>query len=182
MSNSDSLRAIVLTVLLMPLWALAGTQPIKDLVGYRDVSIKGDGSIVSIPVSVRTDRLVNRARLRLSLKYSPALIPDFSHVKIQFNDEPAGVLSIPKNGNGTVVQEFDLDPQLFVDYNLIKLQLVGHYARQCEDPTHSSIWVSIANDSTLTLDETQHRLTPLLAAAKMGRLPWLSVPSNKRWL
>ncbi|HEY9098004.1 MAG TPA: cellulose biosynthesis cyclic di-GMP-binding regulatory protein BcsB [Thiobacillus sp.] len=143
--------------------SLAATWPVKDLAGYRDVSLRGDGSIVSIPVSIRTDRLVNKARLRLSLTYSPALIPAISHIKIQLNDEPVGIVPIPQNGTGSIVKEFDLDPKLFVDYNQIKLQLVGHYTRQCEDPTHSSIWVSIANDSTLTIDETQLSISNELA-------------------
>lgn len=176
MGNKAALKAIVLFVLLVPAWAHAEIHLIKDLVGYRDVSIKGDGSILSIPVSIRTDRLVNQARLRLRLKYSPALIPELSHVKIQFNDESVGVLPIPKDGTGNVVQEFDLDPQLFVDYNLIKLQLVGHYSRQCEDPTHSSIWVSIAHDSTLILDETPLALGNALANLP---LPFFDIKDNR---
>ncbi len=175
MNNKTLLNTFLLFSLSLSSPSWAASYLIKDLVGYRDISLTGDGGVVGIPVSIRTDRMISGVKLHLSFNYSPALIPEYSHIKIQVNDEPVGVIPIPKGGSGTVTQDIVLDPRLFVDYNSIKLQLVGHYTTHCEDPTHSSLWVSISNDSRLDIDETPIKLSNELANLP---LPFFDIKDN----
>ncbi|MBB3141018.1 cellulose biosynthesis cyclic di-GMP-binding regulatory protein BcsB [Halomonas organivorans] len=117
---------------------------------------------------VRGDRLVTRATLDLRYTPSPSLLGDVSHLKVYLNDDLMGSVPLSSTaapGNAQRAR-LDLDPRLIGDFNRLRLELVGHYTDICEDPSHSSIWLALGSDSTLTLEEQS-----LPLANDLARLP-----------
>jgi hypothetical protein len=110
-----------------------------------------DGKL-TLNFGVRLDEAVTSAKLRLRYTYSPALLPELSHLKILLNQQVIATVPLPKTqGSGESVQDIEIDPRYFTDYNQMVIQLVGHYTLNCEDAMHSSLWASISGDSSLSL-------------------------------
>ncbi|HEX4871557.1 MAG TPA: UDP-forming cellulose synthase catalytic subunit, partial [Nevskiaceae bacterium] len=128
------------------------TLTLEQLGIERPIRLRGVQGEVAIPVAVRDDELVTRARLNLRYAHSPALIYNLSHLNILLNNELAGTIKfsdLTAQGAEAVV---DLDPRLFVEYNQLGLQAVMSYTMDCENPVHSSLWTIVSNLSTLELD------------------------------
>lgn len=124
----------------------------KKMGAYSPLKLRGVDGSYSLPFSVRLDETVTRARLKLGFNYSPALLEDLSHLKILVNEEVVAVLPLPKDkASSGEVKEVEIDTRLISDFNRIRFQLIGHYALECEDPLHSSLWASISNQSQLLL-------------------------------
>jgi hypothetical protein len=99
--------------------------------------------------------------------YSPALIPNQSHIKVVLNDEIVGVAPITKENAGRqVTQDIPIDPRFIIDFNRLRLQFVGHYAIECEDPLHTSLWADISGTSELEL-----QIKPLAIRNDLSLLP-----------
>ncbi|WP_233834899.1 cellulose biosynthesis cyclic di-GMP-binding regulatory protein BcsB [Paraburkholderia sp. ZP32-5] len=143
------------------------TYSLRQLGAQYALNLRGVDGSNTLPVGVRDDRVVTGARLNLRYAYSPALLPDLSHINVLVNDQVAASIEVPKNTAGTNLQRtITLPPYLFTANSKLRLQLIGHYTNQCEDPLHSSLWANIGNDSTLSID-TQ----PLAQAGDLARLP-----------
>lgn len=131
------------------------------------VELRGVSGTVGIPFSVRADELVTSAALRLNYAYSPALIPELSHLKVSVNDVLIATLALPREGAGKPqTADIQIDRRLVTDFNRINVELVGHYTRECEDPQHSSLWAKVDASSTLRLS-----VTPLKTASDLAVLP-----------
>lgn len=113
--------------------------------------------------SLRNDEVVTQARLRLQYGWSPALIPELSHLKVTLNDELMGTLPLPHENNVGQVSEVRLDPAMFIDFNKLTLGLIAHYTRECEDPMHSTLWANVSNQSKLDMVIRHLRLPDDLA-------------------
>ena len=105
-----------------------------------------------IPFSIRSDQVVDHAALHLKYTYSPALLPDLSHLRVTVNDVTVATLPVSVEEAGRPVErDVAIDPRLVTDYNRVNLQLIGHYTRECEDPDHTSLWANIDSASYLEL-------------------------------
>ena len=124
----------------------------KSLGLRSPLTLRGLESEGSIGVDVRRDELVESARLHLTFTLSPSLLPTLSHLQVLLNDEllQTVVLSKEQLGKPQAV-DLDIDPRYFTDYNRLRFQFIGHYTMECETPTHSSLWASVSNESSLTL-------------------------------
>ncbi len=143
------------------------TWSLRQLGAQYALNLRGVDGSNTLPVGVRDDRVVSGARLNLRYAYSPALLPDVSHINVLVNDQVAASIAVPKDTAGTSLQRtITLPAYLFTSNSKLRLQLIGHYTTQCEDPLHSSLWANISNESTLSLD-TQ----PLAQANDLARLP-----------
>lgn len=139
----------------------------RQLAGGQSLTLRGDGGSRTVGFGARQDALIEKARLHLAYSYSPALIPEQSHVQILLNDQIIGLAPVPRAQAGQLVmQTTELDPRLFADYNQLQFKLVGHYTQQCEDPLHSSLWAQISPLSELELTARALQLTP-----DLSRLP-----------
>lgn len=150
--------------------AVAGTHVLtrtfKDMSG-GGFDLRGMDNNAYLSFGVRLDEVVRSARLKLQLNYSPAMLGELSHIKVYLNNEVVGVVPLPRQETpGPVVRELPIDPRYFSDFNQLRLQLVGHYTLDCEDPAHTSIWAGISRDSALTLD-----LAPLTLQNDLSLLP-----------
>ncbi|QGZ58917.1 cellulose biosynthesis cyclic di-GMP-binding regulatory protein BcsB [Paraburkholderia acidiphila] len=143
------------------------TWSLRQLGAQYALNLRGVDGSNTLPVGVRDDQVVSGARLNLRYAYSPALLPDVSHINVLVNDQVAASIAVPKDTAGASLQRtIALPAYLFTSNSKLRLQLIGHYTTQCEDPLHSSLWANISNESTLSLD-TQ----PLAQANDLVRLP-----------
>jgi len=143
------------------------TLSLRDLGQYGALQLHGVDGFTDLPFGVRLDEVVVQARLRLHINYSPALLEQLSHLKVTLNDQVVAAVPLSKAQAGTdVSKDVDLDPRLFTDFNHLQLQLIGHYTLECEDPSHSSLWLSIGDQTELELT-----LRPLVLQDDLALLP-----------
>lgn len=132
-----------------------------------EMTLRGIQGVAGIFFSVRNDQVINKARLRLRYSYSPALLPEMSHLKVTVNDVTVSTIPVPRETAGRELERLiEIDPRLITDYNRINLQLIGHYTTDCEDPDHTSLWANIDRGSELELS-----WTPLPLADDLALLP-----------
>ena len=123
----------------------------KQLGAWSSVNLKGADGSRTLNFSIRADEMVVGAKLKLLYDYSPALIPELSHLRILLNERVAMVEGLPQGKNLGNSREIDLDPRMFTDVNFLRFNLIGHYTRQCEDPFHSSLWLTLSDLGKLEL-------------------------------
>ncbi|WP_369940313.1 cellulose biosynthesis cyclic di-GMP-binding regulatory protein BcsB [Xanthomonas medicagonis] len=140
---------------------------LKQLGMDYEVTLRGIQGSAGVSFSARTDEVVEAATLHLRYSYSPALLPDLSHLKITVNGVTVATLPVSRENAGKLQQaEVPIDPRLVSDYNQLNLQLIGHYTRECEDPDHTSLWANIDPATRLSLSTT-----PLVLANDLALLP-----------
>lgn len=150
---------------------------LKDLGAVRPLTLYGIQGQAKVGVSVRLDEVVEAARLTLVFTLSPALLPHLSHLKIYLNDEVLQTVTVDKEKLGTTQSvSFNISPRLFIDYNQLRFELIGHYTLDCEMPQHSSLWANISNTSHLELSLRQQRLSNNLALLPA---PFFDVRDNR---
>ena len=118
----------------------------KQLGSTKALNLRGIDGRSSLPFSVRADEVITKATLKFTYTASPDLLADLSKINVIINGEVAASLPLPKETAGTPVsQVVDLPAHLITEYNVLTLQLIGHYVPTCEDPQHSSLWATISN-------------------------------------
>ena len=133
----------------------------------KTVPLRTSDGHAAVDFGIRRDEIVTRALLRLRYTYSPALIPTQSHIKLAMNGELLGVVPISKEDAGKkLLYEIEIDPRLLTDYNKLGFNFIGHYATECEDPIHSSLWADISGASELVLS-----VQKLASANELATLP-----------
>ena len=115
----------------------------------RPIRLRGVQGEIALPLAVRDDEIITRARLTLRFSHSPSLIFPLSHLNILVNNELAATIPLTAETAGGAERTIDIDPRLFVEYNQIGLQLIAHYTMDCEDPVHTTLWAIVSNKSTI---------------------------------
>lgn len=138
----------------------------KQLGAWSSIKLRGVDGSQALFFPIRSDEVVVGAKLRIAYDYSPALIPELSHLKVVLNDRIAAVEGLPKDKNVGNSRDITLDPRLFRDFNALEFKLIGHYTRQCEDPYHSSLWLTLSDLGRLELT-----LAPVSVASDLKNLP-----------
>ena len=138
----------------------------ESLGQQKPIRLRGVTGEIAVPVAVRDDELVTKARMTLKFSHSPSLIFPLSHLNVLVNNELAATIPLSSETASGAERTIDIDPKLFVEYNQIGLQLIAHYTMDCEDPVHTTLWSIVDNRSTLELD-TQ----PLPRARDLNLLP-----------
>ncbi|CAH0496365.1 UDP-forming cellulose synthase catalytic subunit [Novosphingobium sp. CECT 9465] len=118
----------------------------KDLRIRNAIRLQGTRGEISIPFGVRQDQVVSAASITLQAAWSPALLGDRSQLVVIVNGEVAQIVPLtPENSGGQVIT-VPVNPALFLPGdNQLNLRLIGHYARDCEDPFSSLLWANISN-------------------------------------
>jgi hypothetical protein len=123
-----------------------------DLGAPGPIVLHGVQSVGSVNIGTRKDEVVVGATLHLRMTYSPAMLPELSHLRVMLNGQALAALALSKQDAGREIErEVELDPRYFSDYNQVRFDLIGHYTLECEDPQHSSLWATISPQSDLTL-------------------------------
>ncbi|MDD0816195.1 cellulose biosynthesis cyclic di-GMP-binding regulatory protein BcsB [Curvibacter sp. HBC28] len=140
---------------------------LKQLGALFPLQLRGIRGNSGVTFSIRADQVVTGAKLKINYAYSPALIPQLSHINVMVNEQVAATIPVPTEQAGQNLQrEILIPPRLITEFNRLNLELIGHYTRDCEDPAHSSLWANVGNDSTLELT-----LTPVAQANDLALLP-----------
>lgn len=133
---------------------------------WSSVKLRGIDGSQTLGFSMRADEMVVGATLRIAYDYSPALLADLSHLRIFLNERLVTVEGLPENRNVANTRDIPLDPRLFGDVNELRFNLIGHYSRQCEDPFHSALWLTLSDLGRLDLV-----LAPVALASDLKNLP-----------
>ncbi|WP_285423844.1 cellulose biosynthesis cyclic di-GMP-binding regulatory protein BcsB [Pseudomonas sp. efr-133-TYG-103a] len=147
-----------------PASSYSQNMTLKQLGRLDTMNLQGVEAADGVNFDIRADEVVNGAQLVLRYSYSPALLADLSQINVLVNDEVAASLSLPKERAGTPQEQVvDIPPRLITEFNRLRLQFIGHYSMQCEDPQHSSLWAKINNSSELKLNVSPIQLKDDLA-------------------
>lgn len=123
---------------------------LTQLGALESLKFSGADHSIDLPLSVRLDETVVSARLKLAYTFSPSLLPEVSQLRVTVNDEPVGTIAATRGRLGSPQSaELQVDPNLFTEFAKLRLQFIGHYASECENPQHSSLWAQISPTSTL---------------------------------
>lgn len=125
---------------------------LEDIGAEQPVRLRGTEHQIDFPIAIRNDEVVTRARLRLRYAHSPSLIYEWSHLTVLVNNEVVGNVELEAGTADGGERVVEIDPRTLVGYSRLGLRAVMHYTRECEDPTHSTLWSVIANDSVLELE------------------------------
>ena len=152
--------------------ARAGTRHIhlslKDLRIKTPIRLAGTRGEIGIPFGMRQSDVVTDAVLTLHFAWSPALLGDLSQLVVLVNGEVVQTVQLLPADSGGQELKLAINPALFLPGdNQLNFRLLGHYARDCEDPFHSSLWANISNTQSW-LDLT---VTPTAQALDLARLP-----------
>lgn len=140
---------------------------LKQISGRSVINLRTSDGIDGISFNTRIDQLITRAILHIHYTYSPALIPDQSHIRLSLNDEMIGLLPVTKEDAGRILsKDIEIDPRLFTAFSRFKFEFIGHYAATCEDSNHTSLWADISGGSVLELT-----VQPLAMKNDLGMLP-----------
>ncbi len=129
----------------------------------RLLGVQGEGSL---PFSIRRDEVATGGKIDVSFAYSPALIPELSHLTVLLNGEVLGSIPLPKEKASGQTVALPINPVLFQEDNRILFRFIGHYTLGCEDPLYSSLWLVLSNASAITM-----QLQKLTLANDLSLLP-----------
>jgi hypothetical protein len=138
----------------------------KEMGAWSAVNLRGIDASRTLNFAIRADEVVVGAKLRLGYDYSPALIPELSHLRLLLNERIVATEGLPKDKGMANSREINLDPRLFAELNTLRFNLIGHYTRQCENPFHSSLWLTLSDLSRLELT-----LAPVSKTNDLRQLP-----------
>jgi hypothetical protein len=120
--------------------------------GAESMTLRGVQSSATVSIGIREDEEVVAAVVHLRFSYSPSMLQELSHLRVSLNGQGISSLLLSKADAGREIErDIVLDPRYFSDYNQLKLDLIGHYSLECEDPQHSSLWTTIGGQSAITL-------------------------------
>jgi cellulose synthase (UDP-forming) len=140
----------------------------KNLRINSPIRLQGTRGEIGIPFGMRQDRVVSGAKLTLAMAWSPAMLDDLSQLVVILNGEVVATVPLRRARAAGDTIEVPINPALFLPGdNQLNLRLLGHYARDCEDPFHSSLWANVSNTRSW-LDLT---LQPASFAPDLRRLP-----------
>ena len=129
----------------------------------RLIGVQGEGSL---PFTVRRDETATSGKIDLTFAYSPALIPELSHLTVLINGVVVGNIPLPKDKSSGGTAELPINPVLVQQDNRILFRFIGHYTLGCEDPVHSSLWLVLSNNTKITT-----QLQKLLLPNDLSQLP-----------
>lgn len=154
--------------------AAVGTRR-TDVVSLADMGVRtpirlrGVYDDATLAFSIRRDEVVVEAEVTVDFSYSPALIPDLSHLVVLLNDETVGSIRLDREYADGATVSLPVNPALFQERNRIRFEFVGHYTLGCEDPLHSTLWGSVSN--TTSVEMVKERL-PLRSDLSLLPLPF----------
>lgn len=147
--------------------ASTASVTLKQLGALYPLQLRGIQGSAGVSFSVRNDEVVTGGRLRLNYAYSPALLPDVSHIKVLVNEQVVATIPVPNESGGKNLQrDIDIPARLVTEFNRLNIELIGHYTLECEDPAHTSLWANVGNDSVLELTTV-----PVAQDNDLARLP-----------
>ena len=148
------------------------TMSLKDMGVPQAIEFRGVDASRTIQFSLPHTEVVQQAKLNLHYSFSPALIPEMSHLNVLLNGTL--IASLPAPSKTADVQDalsasVALPAELLVRDNTLGLQFIGHYTRDCEDPSDTALWGRVESNTNIELSGS---LLPLSSDLKILPLPF----------
>lgn len=141
---------------------------LKDMQVKYPVRLAGTRGEIGISFGMPANQVVTTANLTLNFAYSPTLIADLSQLVVLLNGEVVQNIRLDRANAGGQNLVIPVNPSQFLPGdNQLNLRLLAHYARDCEDSFHSSLWANISNVRSYFDLSTQ----TLAIAPDLARLP-----------
>ena len=142
-----------------PRSGLSDRMTFKDMRIGGPIRLQGTQGEIGIPFGMRQDRVVTSAMLTLQLSWSAQMLDDISQLVVIVNGEVVQAVPLSRAEAGGQVLRIPVNPALLLPGdNQLNIRFLGHYARDCEDPFHSSLWANISNTRSF-LDVEYQALT-----------------------
>lgn len=143
--------------------------------GASQVELHGIDSSHTVYFTLPQTHVARTAKFHVNYAFSPALLPQLSHIKLFMNGTLFGTVEpTPNSTGGTSGQigevEFSIPPELIVHNNALTMEFIGHYVMVCEDPSNTTLWSRVQRNSYLDI---QGDLLPLADDLKQLPLPFL---------
>ena len=145
---------------------------LKDIGIPESIVFRGVAASRDIPFSLPQTEIVQKAILHLGYAFSPSLIPQMSHLNVYLNGALVSTLPVPQkveNVQDALKADLPLPSELLVRNNVLRLEFIGHYTQQCEDPANTVLWARVENNSNI---EVSGSLLPLADDLKILPLPF----------
>tara|TARA_R100000365_G_C2747796_1_gene78095 strand:+ start:891 stop:5222 length:4332 start_codon:yes stop_codon:yes gene_type:complete len=127
----------------------ADRMTLENLSIRSPIRLQGTRAEIGIPFGMRADEVVTEASVTVNMAYSPALLGDLSQLVVMLNGEVIQTVKLLPGGADGTTLELEIEPALFLPgQNQLNFRFLGHYATDCEDPFHSSLWMNISNERT----------------------------------
>ncbi len=144
-------------------------------VGSGNMELRGIDTQTSVFFNLKQTHVVRTAKMHLSYSFSPALLPQLSHIRLLMNGTLFATIQYPPNENTTtgardMEADFDVPADLLVRRNQFTVEFIGHYTMVCEDPANTALWARVNNSSYL---EVAGDVLPLTDDLKQLPLPFL---------
>jgi cellulose synthase (UDP-forming) len=173
---------------------------LSDLNVPSTLELRGVDAYSSVYFSLPQTQVVKTATMHLKYHFSPGLLPLLSHLKISINGtvfatipvttRPMGTQPLEQStsqvtnqaviaqhelGSALLEATLTLPAEMLVHDNELTFEFIGHYTMDCEDPSHSTLWADVDNDSTIELAGS---LLPLQNELKLLPLPFYDSAVN----
>ncbi|HEX4651509.1 MAG TPA: UDP-forming cellulose synthase catalytic subunit [Granulicella sp.] len=172
---------------------------LSDLNEPSTLELRGVDAYSSVYFSLPQTQVVKTATMHLKYHFSPGLLPLLSHLKVSINGTVFATIpvtarattqpmqqSTSQASNQAVIEQHEqgsalleatltLPAEMLVHDNELTFEFIGHYTMDCEDPSHSTLWADIDNDSTIELAGS---LLPLQNELKLLPLPFYDSAVN----
>ena len=140
---------------------LRSTFFLKDL-GLPDAIVfRGVAASRNVAFSLPHTAIPQHAVLNLNYGFSRGLLPQISHLNIMLNGAMVQSLPVPPSGNGnldSLQATINLPDELLVRSNVLTFEFIGHYTLQCEDPSNTTLWARVENNSRIDLTSLPYSL------------------------
>jgi cellulose synthase (UDP-forming) len=170
---------------------------LSDFGAPRSIVMQGLDALNTIHFALPQTQIVKTATIHLRYHVSPGLIPSLSHLKLSLNGTLFATLPViapspPTTTQANLTRSLATAAQSSSDLlestvtlpvdalehdNKLTFEFIGHYASQCEDPAHSTLWAHIDSNSTI---EFNGILTPLHDDLKLLPAPFYDPLVNLR--
>jgi cellulose synthase (UDP-forming) len=173
--------------------AFDNTLTLSDFGVADTIALHGVDASNTVHFSLPQTQLVKTATMRLRYHFSPGLIPSLSHLKLSLNGTlfatipvtmqpdaviPPNTAPAANNENNSLLETtLTLPAELLTHSNELTFEFIGHYAMKCEDPSHSTLWAHVDNNSTI---EFAGSLIPLEDNLKLLPAPFYDSKVNLR--
>ena len=122
--------------------------------GAGPIELHGIDSQTSIFFTLQQTHVVKNARIHIYYSFSPALLPQLSHIQLSLNGTLFATLPVPPGqtqGSATRQEdaEISIPAELMVRKNILTIEFIGHYVMVCEDPSNTALWARVATGTYL---------------------------------
>ncbi len=116
--------------------------------GSPEIELDGVDATHHFKFTLRPDQVVRTTNFHIGYTFSPALIPQLSHLKLLMNGTLfATIQPTPGQFGGSnshaAEADFSIPSELLARNNTLAIEFIGHSTTGCENPSNTSLWARV---------------------------------------